>query len=338
MTSSCHANALCTNSIGSYECSCNLGFHGNGKICVVGLCDDRSCPANQKCILSTTNDCECKKGFEIDDEISNLCEDIDECLLNHGCDANSICSNLDGTYTCSCKKGYFGDGKSCQQGSCTKAICDSLNEKCVSPREIGCECETGYERDQNGTCLDVDECSTDMNDCSVNAACENQIGAYNCTCNSVGFTGDGTSCSDVDECLSISAYCVENSNCKNTVGSFSCSCDAGFGSVCRLEWILVLSSYSSKNVVEPLLINGYGQSKELMEKNFKKEDSVLMFCSLVWNSKMYVFGRDVKLANSSKIFVVDDCKMTKISELPWDMSSGAPLRHPHLFWGALGFD
>ena len=29
----CSSNALCTDSIGSYECSCKKGFEGDGKIC-----------------------------------------------------------------------------------------------------------------------------------------------------------------------------------------------------------------------------------------------------------------------------------------------------------------
>ncbi len=29
----CHRNATCTNIIGSFECSCNKGFIGNGIIC-----------------------------------------------------------------------------------------------------------------------------------------------------------------------------------------------------------------------------------------------------------------------------------------------------------------
>ena len=40
---------------------------------------------------------------------------------------------------------------------------------------------------------DVDECSQGMNDCHVNATCNNTEGSYNCSCKN-GFTGDGFAC------------------------------------------------------------------------------------------------------------------------------------------------
>ena len=33
MESTCHFNAACNNTIGSYKCTCNKGFTGNGTIC-----------------------------------------------------------------------------------------------------------------------------------------------------------------------------------------------------------------------------------------------------------------------------------------------------------------
>ena len=32
-TDTCHVNATCTDTIGSYECTCNSGFEGNGVNC-----------------------------------------------------------------------------------------------------------------------------------------------------------------------------------------------------------------------------------------------------------------------------------------------------------------
>ena len=41
--------------------------------------------------------------------------DIDECASSESneCDTNAECSNTEGSYTCSCRVGYTGDGKSC---------------------------------------------------------------------------------------------------------------------------------------------------------------------------------------------------------------------------------
>ena len=91
--------------------------------------------------------------------ISHTCiADVNECSREFPPCArapNGTCTNTIGSYNCSCNPGYTGDGS---------------------------------------TCVDIDECSTGTNNCSVNAKCSNTIGSYNCTCN-YGYTGDGLTCS-----------------------------------------------------------------------------------------------------------------------------------------------
>ena len=41
--------------------------------------------------------------------------------------------------------------------------------------------------------LDIDECTTGLNNCDGNATCTNTNGSYFCTCFE-GYTGDGYSC------------------------------------------------------------------------------------------------------------------------------------------------
>ena len=73
-TDNCHDNATCTNTDGSFTCSCNVGFSGSGVNCT----------------------------------------DIDECTTNtDSCHANATCTNTEGSYTCTCISGYFGDGFNC---------------------------------------------------------------------------------------------------------------------------------------------------------------------------------------------------------------------------------
>ncbi|XP_067047496.1 uncharacterized protein [Acropora muricata] len=82
--------------------------------------------------------------------------DVDECnAFPNICGANTDCHNTDGSYTCICKAGYTGDGKSCS---------------------------------------DVDECNAFPNICGANSDCHNTDGSHTCICKA-GYTGDGKICS-----------------------------------------------------------------------------------------------------------------------------------------------
>ena len=45
----------------------------------------------------------------------SISPDIDECSLDPSpCDENADCTNSDGSYSCTCKQGFTGDGAVCQ--------------------------------------------------------------------------------------------------------------------------------------------------------------------------------------------------------------------------------
>ena len=262
LISSCDPNATCSNTYGNFMCSCNEGFHGDGEICVKGSCEDILCPINAKCV-SPGYECECQEGFILEENI-NLCVDTDECLLNHDCDINSICANSEGSYACTCESGYFGNGKTCDVGSCTDDICP-LNEECVSPTSSDCQCKSGFERNATDACVDTDECSTSMHFCEAKRICVNSEGSYNCECQA-GYFGNGKFCTrgscsdvfcpeneqcvsprkmdcrcangfsrdeadacvDIDECSSGLHVCDKNAICSNELGGYSCLCKSGF--------------------------------------------------------------------------------------------------------------
>ena len=46
--------------------------------------------------------------------ISFYSQDIDECSTKlDNCDPNAVCTNTLGSYTCTCDRGFTGDGFSC---------------------------------------------------------------------------------------------------------------------------------------------------------------------------------------------------------------------------------
>ncbi|XP_078670984.1 uncharacterized protein LOC144911074 isoform X2 [Branchiostoma floridae x Branchiostoma belcheri] len=107
----------CTNTIGSFSCSCYTGYKFNND----GVsCDDiDECTSNNGgCSVNCNNtigsfECYCGDGYVLDgDGVS--CNDIDECANANG-DCEHVCTNTEGSFQCSCHLGQTlnGDGKNC---------------------------------------------------------------------------------------------------------------------------------------------------------------------------------------------------------------------------------
>ena len=55
--------------------------------------------------------CTCNQGYIVNHENPKMCIDLDECA--HGTDmCSQICTNLNGTYSCSCRDGFRIEGAS----------------------------------------------------------------------------------------------------------------------------------------------------------------------------------------------------------------------------------
>lgn len=127
--SPCHPNATCTDTIGGFECVCEVGLEGDGITCVEPgspapevVQDDcqNSCRTdeNQVCspskVTNGTFACLCEPGFSQIREGSR-CNDDDECSAGtHDCaDKTGLCDNIPGSFRCECLPGFLGGGRSC---------------------------------------------------------------------------------------------------------------------------------------------------------------------------------------------------------------------------------
>ncbi|XP_030850244.1 uncharacterized protein LOC100889793 [Strongylocentrotus purpuratus] len=141
-------NQSCTNSPGSFVCSCNPGYYldVDGVSCPdVDECSSNQCLNDAECNnLLNAFSCDCPPGWE-----GFTCEiDIDECYsgpcLNEG-----TCVDRLNSFTCNCTEGWFGTY--CQSGYCALNPC--LNGGTCIPAERQCACSSLYA----GTTCNIDQ-------------------------------------------------------------------------------------------------------------------------------------------------------------------------------------
>eukprot|EP00795_Rhopilema_esculentum_P016595 gene16595-8021_t len=128
----CHDHAFCSSTNGSYFCICAAGHTGNGTFCEKNYVDCTDFPGS--C-------CASRNGFSKND--SGHCVDIDECQNGTDvCPQSSICVNTEGSYTCTCKSGFSGNGTHCQD-RCRQSSCPELSFCRNIPTGPLCRCING---------------------------------------------------------------------------------------------------------------------------------------------------------------------------------------------------
>ncbi len=195
---------LCTNTYGSYVCSCNPGYgiSRNGFSCT-GMRDRQIHDIHSITRL---------KNMALFNVI-----DIDECALGIDNCAHD-CMNSHGSYTCSCRTGYTldADGFTCN-GMYMQLLHSSLKDPLIiddhynfsifgnNRKSLLCTLKTDliiimrFDNNALYHCLwrtillERNECDEISNQCEQN--CHNIAGSYNCSCNT-GYTlnSDGHAC------------------------------------------------------------------------------------------------------------------------------------------------
>jgi len=167
------------------------------------------CANNQrKCSISTSQHCvtentdvtfgACDYGYEM----RRQCVDINECddPSTHDCHDVATCTNTDGSYTCACDSGYYGDGFTCTacetcvshppvaQGVVVATYCSSYADSptnaccltCAYKVVNGDDCTENNQCLSNYCCLSND-CSTNTNKClACTANTCNALGDFHC--------------------------------------------------------------------------------------------------------------------------------------------------------------
>lgn len=118
-TDTCDENADCTDTEGSFICSCGTGYAGSGQdgdcLDVDECIEPDTCVENADCTNTEGSfTCTCRTGYIWSGQESD-CLDVDECSLNTDtCDENADCINTNGSYTCTCRDGFVGSGQNCE--------------------------------------------------------------------------------------------------------------------------------------------------------------------------------------------------------------------------------
>ena len=62
----------------------------------------------------------------------NNIADVNECDEENECDANAECQDTDGSYLCTCKSGFLGNGYNCTGANSKKKPTNSCLTLCIS--------------------------------------------------------------------------------------------------------------------------------------------------------------------------------------------------------------
>lgn len=210
------------------ECTLNVSICGNGLICINTI-------SSYKCI--------CPVGYKMHGEV---CLDINECTDDvHQCQPPSQCINDIGFYHCQCPDGFIWLNESCH-----KVPDHNFHLHHHEQGDITFRCAQGFTwSSRNNSCVDIDECSTQVDACLYKEAsfCVNLPGSFDCFCHS-GFTDEF----DEQKCLPIANQHIERPQQSIIIASTSTS--TAFKLHCNLFYLNNSFTSSSFTLLMMLLV------------------------------------------------------------------------------------
>ena len=177
---------------------------------IVNCSSIQSCPPNQECVITNGDQnygmCTCPRGFAL--TLDGSCNDIDECEQNKNiCGSGATCTNLAGSYKCSCPFGGDPYGEGCLgeyvREGCSQNIDCELDKACIEGKCIN-------------PCLE-------KNSCGQNAVCSVKNHQKECNCRPLFFGDPYSICRKPVGCLS-DQNCPGNLVC---LPDQECGCPAG---------------------------------------------------------------------------------------------------------------
>uniref|UniRef100_A0A2C9JEB6 Uncharacterized protein n=1 Tax=Biomphalaria glabrata TaxID=6526 RepID=A0A2C9JEB6_BIOGL len=258
----------CTNTVGSYTCSCYVGYQLSSR-------DKRVCEAcsNNLYGVDCKSTCNCRGRASACDNVKGcLCNsgwtgvscdtDVNECVVTPDiCPRDQICTNTNGSYTCTCPAGFqLVNGICTNIDECASVITNNCSQLCTdNPGSYSCSCQNGYTLLPNNTCesrtlvelmfaeksalmhikvvcslkqsianvfSDINECVADIDGCEQD--CEDVEGSYNCKCNAgYTLTADRKTCEKIrDPCENLSINC--SYGCTIINNTAQCFCQIGY--------------------------------------------------------------------------------------------------------------
>ncbi|XP_001814936.2 multiple epidermal growth factor-like domains protein 8 [Tribolium castaneum] len=209
--------------------SCSL--HTNCSRCLsslsCGWCYNGSNPMTGMCVQGDFNNphVNCSEALGITDAkwAYAQCPDVDECGLGlHDCHPQAICTNTDGSFSCHCRKGYIGDGRTSCIRTCYN-VC--VHGRCQGEPDYACKCDLGWFGDDcskncgcnnHSACPEGEGICEECMDWSMGEFCEEckpgsygnattEQGCHQCECNGHGIK-------ELGECDNVTGtcYCQDN--------------------------------------------------------------------------------------------------------------------------------